>query len=182
MKENGIKTVDETWETLPIGALPYKLEDFLQMRYHSNCYRLLFRYFVPVLLGKDVFHNGMKEADLTEDNLLTHSDEAFILVTLDNNWNKWVNLFIKSKGYIAVKKGMKESDVVNSKVQPKYTKPYEDVTLPNGKRFTRKTRGWTEEGMHAYCDLYTHIKQDREDFPGFFPNWLEKERRIKKEN
>ena len=57
----------------------------------------------------------------TDDDLVTISSEAFGLLTLENHWDRWLDVYGKCGGRIGPKGNTKLKDV-DSEVQPKYTR------------------------------------------------------------
>ena len=97
-----------------------------------------------------------KETKMLISEIATPSDEAFCLVTLENNYERWIAI-AKDIPRIKFETVIEDNKSVEKKIEqwpsPKYTK-HKDT---NGK----KSEGWTTEGMEAYNNHYRLIKKLR---------------------
>ena len=89
-------------------------------------------------------------------SILTVSDEAFVLLILENNWNRWMDLNKKSDNkYVPTKRGC-ETPIVTD-VKPMYT----NINRIAGN--DEINRGWSEEGIQRFNTLCGMVKEDREE-------------------
>ena len=61
----------------------------------------------------------MVAAAKTDDDITTVSNEAFVLLILENNWNRWLEIYQKNDGKIIPMKGCGKQ-YLNCEILPKY--------------------------------------------------------------
>ena len=106
-------------------------------------------------------------------SIVTVSDEAFVFLVLENNWNRWMDINKQSKNkYVLSKQG--SSKPIVSDVLPMFTNVNGDVHRIGGSR--EVDRGWTEAGIQQFNDLCKKIKEDREAHGNADKELLEKMR------
>ena len=113
------------------GKLP-QLQDIQLLRYPDDEEPYFF--FLDKILECVAGRRGWKKARTTQlvSQYCTVSDEAFALLTLENNWEKWEKRQKRGPG--------------------KYTS-----STQGNKMF----EGWSEEGLKRYNQIYQVVKQDR---------------------
>ena len=152
---------------------PVTLQDFLDGCENEMAYGILFSYFMPALTRKSYWKALVLNAK-TESDVATVSNEAFLLLVLDNNWERWVDKF--NKIYCAASPVLQhEKYCAVTNVQPKYTRGCkahrQDETTAD-----ETGKGWSKEGKQRFNELFEHVKENRKSQPQFFPNWLQMER------
>jgi len=127
-----------------------ELEEILQLRdnqegHDAYCYYLY--HFLPYIVGK---HKWRKEFNRSAvfDNLYTASDEAFGLLVLENNWDRWKWEAERTKEEIEAQKEDRP-----------------DVKYTTGKGgAARKHQGWNGKGLRRYNELGELVTNDRKEW------------------
>ena len=87
-----------------VYAVPeFDMSDLLHMRNgkHPEVYETFFDKFVPCILPrKSDWSKKILSAKCDED-LTTCSNEAFALLVLENNWDRWLDMYNKLNGEVA---------------------------------------------------------------------------------
>ena len=95
--------------------------------------------------------------------MLTASDEAFVLLALENDWERWIDINNKSKNACtASTRG--DSKAIDSHTMPKHTcinKKRDDNTRGDAARVT--WRGWNNDGTLRFNSLCKAVKRDRKN-------------------
>ena len=90
-------------------------------------------------------------------SVFTVSDEAFALLVLENNWERWLDINNKSKNnYIPTKRNRGDKPV-ESDILPLYT----NINGNSANAGKEVNRGWTEAGIKRLNELCTMVKEDR---------------------
>ena len=100
-----------------------------------------------------------------DSELLCSSSEAFALLLLENHWERWIDLYIISKGEI-FQRGKSVLGDYETDIPPKYTRGGSKTVRGIGK-------GWTKEGIERFNELYLTVKNDRQKHPKFIRGWLD---------
>ena len=106
-------------------------------------------------------------------SIVTVSDEAFVFLALENNWNGWMDTNKKSKNECAPSKQGSGKPIV-SDVSPVFTNVNGGVHRSGGKR--EVNRGWTEAGVLRFNELCKITKEVREAHGNTDKELLEKMR------
>ena len=170
LPENAIDPVKKELIAKP----EFTMNDILEGRSNKKCYSLFFSKFAPILEKKSIWNQRLKAAK-TDKDLLTISSEAFGLLILENQWDRWIDLYQKSGGDIILRKNSKLKDV-ESKVLPLYTRGGLGKKLNDARVGVLK--GWTSRGIKRFNELYDFVVQDRNDNPSFFKAWMKETKRM----
>lgn len=137
-----------------------RLEEYLEMRNDSNAFVSFCDNFLPAVVGKAVWKNNVTSKLVSE--MATPSDEAFVYLLLENNWNKWEEEARQAIAKLNKEEGVDElleqdeeeesSQSGKSTIATEYTE-----SNPRG----GKNTGWSSEGMRRYNELYTRVTEDR---------------------
>lgn len=131
------------------GEMAYTIEDMKKLRTDKDMFFWLIDTFFVAYVGSFEFRNKSKVT--TVSNILTVSDEAFILLCIENNFDKWIELY-------EIRKQKKLGNVVAAVKHARYTR-----TGPGNKGFTDKAAGWNNEGIESYNQLCQIVARDRVD-------------------
>ena len=109
-----------------------------------------------------------------DEDITTVSNEAFVLLILENNWKRWLKIYWQNDGNITPMKGGGKR-YLDCDVLPKYTR---GGAMPGAQaeRTGDFGKGWTNEGIQCFNELFDKVKEDRHHDPHFITNWPEKER------
>ena len=99
-------------------------------------------YFVPCIVGKAAWKRT--KAMFVISKIMTVSDEAFLLLVLENNWDLWMEMAEHDRA------------VKDCQQKPKYTN-----AKGNGR--TIKGGGWMDEGLHRYNEIHEMVVKARKE-------------------
>jgi hypothetical protein len=152
----------------------FRMEDFLKGRTDVEAYTVFFEHFVPCAVGKTEWERCIGEAGtITESKdsfLSTVSDEAFALLLLENSYERWFDLYTSNDGNVMQQRGVKQRRF-ESDVPTLYTRggiKYDKYLSKEGER-----KGWSDEGIIRFNELFKLVKKDRKDNSNFDVDWLE---------
>ena len=109
----------------------------------------------------------------TDQDVTTKSNEAFALLCLENQWDRWFDLYVQNDGKMTAQRGTKRR-ICESKVMPKYTRGGITFSHESNKEGDQQ-KGWTNEGILRFNELYELVSKDRKKNPGFVSDWLKME-------
>ena len=145
-------------EDMPVN--PERLEE----RYTVNnfpVYKDFCSFFVSGVVG--IRHFDRNKCSQPLSKYVTSSDEAFAVLTLENNWSRWSSM--------AATKNWKDSDVPSawttsidkrkSRKDQDEEEDSDDAESPQARRY----RGWTTKGILRYNQLHAQIKLARKMKP-----------------
>jgi hypothetical protein len=89
-------------------------------------------------------------------SLATVSDESFLILTIENNYNRWVD---------ESELDDEDDDAKNKIAEALYTNS--GNSRGNGKGSSRRFHGWSRDGYHRFNTLHGLVKQDRMICSGF---------------
>ena len=133
--------------------------------------------FVKPVVGVATFNNRIKVTRRPANTLFTKTDEAFALLMLENNWDRWIDIFKLSDNRIPSVKRHRDGEekVSISHIRPKYTDggiSYSDESASS----STKGRGWSEEGRAQFNVIVDMVNKSRRDHPNFPNDFVKKER------
>jgi hypothetical protein len=138
------------------------MEDFLALHEGGDAYHLFLTRILERVVGRSSWEGNCDKKLLS--TFCTRSDEAFGLLLLENNYDRWTAMW-------------RSGDLRNSKGEAPdtlYTNMAESRT--RGSASNRKLEGWSQEGYARFDELYAMVKADREQ-----PSRIELETQIRKE-
>jgi hypothetical protein len=150
-----LMTNDEKVEQMPVNP------DALRARFEGEVnypvYRDFCSFFVCGVVGIRRFDKNKCHKPYTEYTSI--SDEAFTVLTLENNWSRWSSM--------AESDNWKESDVPSEwttstdkrklNQQGKENDEEEETNKPQARRY----RGWSAKGIARYNQLFNEIETER---------------------
>jgi hypothetical protein len=145
------------------------MKDFTEGRTNKAAYRVFYTQFVPAVVGPDLFQQRIQD-DKSKDPC-TASDEAFTLLLLENNYDRWLDIFNKTDGNPAQRRGHR-TKFCESDIETKYTSG--GIKFSNDKE-APKAKGWSEEGIQRFNLLFKSVKDDRQLRPRFIRRLIKKQ-------
>jgi hypothetical protein len=152
----------------------FQMEHFLVGRIHVEAYTVFFEHFVPCALKKTEWERRIAMAgthtESTDHFLSTVSDEAFALLLLENSYDRWFDLYKSNEGGVMRQRGVKQRRF-ESDVPTLYTRggiKYDKYQSKEGEK-----KGWSDEGITRFNQLFEMVKQDRIANSNFESGWLE---------
>ena len=143
-------------------------------RARFTVFELLLDRFVPCVVGKNTFKKRLDTNPVKDNDLFTVSDEAFMLLILENSYERWVDIFDQqdpnSGAEIGKRKG-REWKWASSK-HTRYTQGGIRYARAGGIESSGGTKGWSREGKDRYIKLYQMVLQDRRSHPEAFQRWI----------
>ena len=64
----------------------------MDMRQSAETYEMFFTYFIPAI-GRRTYWKHVVANAKTDNDITTVSNEAFVLLILENNWNHWLEIY-----------------------------------------------------------------------------------------
>ena len=133
--------------------------DALASRYSKANYPIykdFCSFFVSGVVG--IRHFDRNKCHLQFSKYVSASDEAFTVLTLENNWSRWTSM--------AENDDWKESDVpsewTTSKDRKKNNNSQSEDDDGDDNPQARKYRGWTFKGIQRYNQLFHEVKAERQ--------------------
>ena len=135
----------------------YKLESFQQLRENKESFIIYVTKFLKSTYS-NTWNKKVNDAD-SLCSIFTVSDEAFVLLVLENNWERWLDINNKSKNnYIPTKRNRGDKPV-ESDILPLYT----NINGNSANAGKEVNRGWTEAGIKRFNELCMTVKEDRKE-------------------
>ena len=145
------------------------------MRRNNEAYTVFYSTFLPVVVGRSLLKKLVADKDTVEE-VATISDEALTLLGLENNGDRWDDIFTRCKGDVRpYAKGQDIPEEHKTTVPTKYTKS-SNPDANSDKEGTNKV--WSRDGILRFNQLRKGIIEDRAAHPEFLPAWLAHERGI----
>jgi hypothetical protein len=129
-------------EVLPL------LADILKLSEGGNTYQWMCRKMLKCVVGCSVW--GWRYYKENISKLSTMSDESFLILTLENNWARWMDESKLQDEDEEGKQKISEALYTNS-----------GNSRVNGKGSSRRFQGWSREGYCRFNKLYAMVKEDR---------------------
>ena len=114
------------------------------MRDSPETYKVFFTWFVPAI-GRKTYWNHIVANAANDDNITTISNEAFVLLVLENNWDCWLEIFRMNDGNLVSSRGRGKRHM-ECNIQPKYTRVGGMSSLQE-KKSVEMGKGWMNEGI-----------------------------------
>ena len=162
------------------------MADLLKGRANDEVYSTFMKRFVQHSVGKRAWKAWLQEG--SKGCPVTPTDEAFVLVVLENAWDVWINLFEQFGGvFRRQKRALSPEKRIRSNKKFKYTSVImsdqeseegEDPTSTS--RYSRNM--WTDQGLARFNKVYQEVKQDREDHKDWDKEWYEENKKVVKKN
>ena len=143
------------------------LESILELRSNAEVYEKFYKYMVPSI-GRKTFWKDIVTSVKADQDVTTVSNEAFALLVLENNWERWIDLFNNSRCQNPPVKGRKRISLSDKK--PKYTR---GGILYSSNSNRDDGKGWSNEGIERFNELFDLVRKDRKKHPGFIARFLE---------
>ena len=160
----------------------FHINDFLGGRTHPEAYTVFFERFVPCAIKKTEWERRIARAgtgtELTDDSLASISDEAFALVLLENSFDRWFDIYTSNEGVVMQQRGVKQRRF-ESDVPTLYTRggiKYDKYKSKDGEK-----KGWSDEGITRFNQLFEMVKHDRTANSNFEADWLKARRETQAE-
>jgi hypothetical protein len=129
-------------EVLPL------LADIIKLSQGGDTYQWMCRKMLKCVVGYSVWGQRYYKENISK--LSTMSDECFLILTLENNWARWMD----------ESKLQDEDDEGKGKIsEALYTNS--GNSRVNGKGSSRRFQGWSREGYCRFNKLYGMVKEDR---------------------
>ena len=141
----------------------YTLAEFLEGRENKEAHAVLVEKFCRVVVTERQWKRKLRTA-ATFGEVCTVSNEAFALVTLENMYDRWVDLNNQMGNHFKqAKQGTKPP---TSEVDPRYT----EVCI---KGELKHRKGWKKEGIERFNALYDKVETDRREYGEVDAEWLD---------
>jgi len=144
----------------------WDLADFLKGRACPGAYKVTLERFVSCVVGHRLYKKRLTACPCRDEQLHTASDEAFMLLLLENGWDRWIDIY----------------DNGHNKPREEGSRKWRFVSAEpmlythGGIRFSeddsRASNGWTNAGIQRYNELFRFVKEDRARHPNVFTTWV----------
>ena len=146
-------------------------ELLFKLRKDKDMYTTFFTRFIQAVVGPELFRQRIQ--DTQKDNeatlLCTVSDEAFALLLIENNRDRWTDIYDKHKGIPPQRRGDRTKQI-DSDIAPKYT----HGGIRYSQNTNKKSKGWNHEGIKRYNELFQLVTDDRRKRPKFMARFKAK--------
>ena len=142
----------------------HSLDELLEFRENEEAFTTFVKTFLkPVYSTKWKAKRHKQETKRLSD-IVTVSDEAFVFLALENNWERWLDINNKANNaYTASTRG--KSTTIDSNVMPKYTYINKKRTDVDPSEIAPPNwRGWNNEGILRFNELCKKVKDNRKEF------------------
>ena len=157
-------------DTMTMKKSPsFGMNELLQGRSNWMAYSLFFNRFAPLLEKKSLWKQRITSAKSDAD-LLSISSEAFGLLVLENQWDRWMDMYEMSGGQVLLTKARLKQ--FESKVRPLYTRGGVVYDSSAEEDSIGTMKGWSSRGIQRFNELCDFVAQDRKDNRGFVKQWL----------
>jgi hypothetical protein len=146
---------DQRIEDMPVNP------DTLSSRFEEDnypVYKDFSSFFVSGVVG--IRHFDRNKCHMHYRKYVTVSDEAFTVLTLENNWTRWSSMAESGdwKESEEPSKWTTTKDKRNHKKSDSSQDCSDDENTPQARRY----RGWSAQGIARYNQLFMEIKKERE--------------------
>jgi len=150
------------------------------MRQNVEAFEVLLDRFVAPIVGMREFKKRVASFE-SHEKLFTACDEAFIYLVLENNYDRWMDMFERTRQ--ATDNGErlgKNPWEVTSLVKTKYTEGGQ--MLPDEERRTgrgdwQQSKGWSDAGIERYNELFRAVKSNRRKYKKTMADWFARKKR-----
>ena len=148
----------------------FHLDEFLDLRQDKIVFTVFVKHFLKPAYSTKWKRKRQEENATKIADILTASDEAYVLLNLENNWKRWID--INNKANNDFKSSTRGMVGIDSNVMPKYTYINKKRTDLAGKnRAPEAWRGWNNDGINRFTELCKKVKVNR-------AKYMEKEKTI----
>lgn len=151
-------------------TLPQRFDKFLM-------YQDFVSFYVSPVIGLRRFEK--EKCCKLYSSYATVSDEAFAVLTLENNWDRWMAMFVSGKwkdSEVRTKYTVTRDTSVSAssgKTKKRKNKPANEqsqtettTAKPEGGPQARRFRGWSAHGINRYNQLFDQIEKERKSLRG----------------
>jgi hypothetical protein len=142
-------------EMIQQNQMPPK-EQVWQIHNNATVFALVFDKFLPPLIGSTKHKNTRLTSTISE--ICTKSDEAFLLLVLENNWEKWMAIAkttSQGKG-VEVEENMDESTMDEQNGEEIPLLKWMGGTFHGG-----RNSGWLQEVKEEFAKLYNIVMKNQ---------------------
>ena len=145
---------------------PLDLEDLCELRENPRAFETFVNCFLQPTFSKK-WNNKLKHSTRKIQfigDILTVTDEAFVLLVLENNWERWIDINNQSNNHFQMSK-QGRSKPTQSKMKTKCTHLNVKETgtkIDNIEKENAEVwKGWNNAGISRYNDLCLLVKNNR---------------------
>ena len=145
---------------------PVELKDLCDLRGDVAAFETLTNHFLQPTYSKK-WNEKVKYSTKTIQvlgDILTITDEAFVLLVLENNWERWIDINNQSNNHFQMSKRGRSKPILST-IMPKYThlnvKEAGVRKDDSDEEDTAVWKGWNEAGIRRYNELCLIVKDNR---------------------
>ena len=129
-----------------IADLQFDFDDLFNLRKdETGIYEKFVDYLLSAVVGKQIYKSRKHKSLVSTYTSI--SDEAFALIVVENNWERWVDMH-------------EQKNFKSSNVMPKFTNAGKTRYSGNGSS-NQKFKGWSAAGLKRFNEIFLMVKQDR---------------------
>jgi hypothetical protein len=125
----------------------------------DGAYTLMCMEFLPTMVGVKNWKENVGKRSF--DEFVTVSDEAFVMVVLENSWCHWLDVHEGKLSQDAWEKDNKERSSRKAKLL-KENQIASDFKYTNGGTGCKGSQGWKANGISRFNHLYDMLENERE--------------------
>jgi hypothetical protein len=141
----------EVSKNLESGKMFYTLQEFLQLSPVGKPYKWICTHLMSGVVGNKAWTKKKHKETLCD--IATCSDETFVLLTLENNYERWM-----SEALWCFVKEDKEPNERAPKMFPNSKYTNSGKSQKNGR--SKRLQGWSQDGYVRFNELYTCVQDD----------------------
>jgi len=147
----------------------FQLDDYLKGRTCMGAFEVTLHRFVAGIVGRRLYKKRLWARPTTDSKLYTASDEAFMLLVLENGWDRWVDIHERKS----------ENEANTGSRKWRYLSDQPMLYTAGGIRYkedscdVKGSNGWSARGIERYNTLFRQVKADRARHPKAFTDWVD---------
>ena len=141
-----------------------KLDDIFECRQNPEAYSLVFDYLLVPVVGKRVLDDRLKPQRQSINQICTPSDEAFVLLVLENCWDNWLDTYVLFDGKFRPQKRKEGNDDI--------IRSLKDFKFTSHKNGDSNFYQWRSEGIKRFNELHEIVVEQRREFEEVDREWL----------
>ena len=136
-------------ELMQEKEMKYTFSDFISLRKHKDAWFFFCDHFLSCVMGKAAYNRLIITKPVSK--WVTESDVAFVLLCMENNWEKW--------NYIACK----NNKIKNEENELDMEQEHVPLTKYTSDKVNGQNNGWDDKGINRMYDLADLEEEQRND-------------------
>ena len=145
-----------------------KLEDMWKLRQHERAWWFICDRLLPAVVGAHIWDRQSVVDEVSD--FVTVSDVAFCLLSVENNWDYWVEIATLTTAPTTSTDRDKNSDQSD---KPKITG---ETKWTSSNLVAGKNSGWSQEGLHRFNELCKFETENRDQHKSVEEQYLKRKK------